>query len=328
VPEVSSPHTLSDTLPAPRARRRWGRWSIGTLVLILSAVLTWLLASASGRDVVLGQVAARLPEGTVLEWGCAEGVLLGTLSLHDVRYVQQDSLEITAKRLAVNLAWWRLFSGQVRLNTLVVEHAALVLPPSSEEDSPFTLPQWPEVLPEIELPLTLGIDAIAIDGVNIRQNGTDLIEIHTLRGGVLARDGEVYIHDLSLHSNRGKFRVDGRYQPGQRYRTHLTASARLPDMRFGLAIRGDLDALDLALVGYMPERVEARWALRETNLWTLTAHSDAFSLDANGSGGDSHWQGRIRQGDWSAVLHPSTVRLEGQRLELDNWKISTAKGVR
>jgi len=296
------------------------------LLLILAITLTWLLASASGRDVVLGQVVARLPEGGVLEWGRAEGVLLGMLSLHDVRYAQQDSLEITAKRLAVNIALWRLLGGQVRLNTLAVENAALVLPPSSEEDSPFTLPQWPEVLPEIELPLTLGIDAIVIDGVSLRQNDTSLIEIHTLHGGVLARDGEVHIHDLSLHSNHGKFRVDGRYQPGQRYRTHLTASARLPDARFGLAIRGDLDALDMALVGYMPGRVEARWALRETNLWTLTAHSDAFNVNANGNGGDSHWQGRLQQDDWSAILHPSTVRLEGQRLEIDEWQLDIANG--
>jgi len=316
---------MTDT-PPPRTRRRWGRRSVAVLLLIVVAVLAWLTATSSGRDVALRQIASYLPEGSTLQWHRAEGVLLGTLALHDVRYAQPDALDVTAGRLVVNLAWWRLLTGQIRLNTLVLENAALTLPPPSEDSAGFTLPQWPDVLPEIDLPLTLGVDAIAVDRLSIRQDEASLIEIQRLRGGVLARNGEVQIDRLHVLSNHGRFRVEGRYQPGQHGRTHLTASARLPDARFGLAIRGNLEALDVAVVGHMPERVEARWSLRNADTWTLSARSDAFTLDANGSGADSTWQGRFRQGGWTAILHPSALHRHDQRLELEDWQFDLTGG--
>jgi len=303
---------------------------MGALLLLLIIALGWLLATPGGREMALQQIAARLPEGSLLHWQRADGVLLGPLVLHDVRYVQtlaSGPLEINAQQLTLDLAWWRLLSGQLRLNALTLDHAALILPPPAADATPFTLPQWPELLPEIHLPLTLAVDTIRIHDFRIQQHDAALIGIHSLEGGILARDGEVQVQALHMDSDRGRFYLSGRYHPNQHYRTDLTARARLPGARFGLAIRGDLDALDVALVGHAPERIQIQWSLRNAETWTLSAHSEAFApgpasapiaftLDASGNARQSHWRGHIQQDEWSATLHPATLRLDDQQLEL------------
>jgi len=322
----------------PRIRRHWGRWTVAGVLLTVLLTAWWLLATGSGRDLVLKQVAAQLP----VTWSRAEGVLVGTLTLHDVHYTQpleSGALDIRSQHLAFNLALWPLLRGHVRLHSLALETTVLDLPPP--EPRPFTLPEWGDVLPGVELPLTISVDALNIRNLGIRQNGISLIEIEIAHGGVLARAGEVRVNGLTIHSNHGRFWLEGDYLPGQHYRTHLTAHARLPGAaRFGLAMRGDLDALDIALAGFTPAPVKAQWSLRGSE-WSLSADSDAFNpgiftqtqaapvafkVNADGSGHESCWQGRLKQGDLAAILHPFTLHLADQHLELQEFDLELATG--
>ncbi|TYT27544.1 translocation/assembly module TamB [Luteimonas viscosa] len=352
-----------------RRRRRMRvlaiRSAIGTgaLVLLVAALLYWLLSTFGGRDFLLARIAAALPEGTELTWSRAEGPASGPLVMHDVRYVQRSCpdvdgeavaygrcavpsvLTFTARRVVLDPEITPLIGKRLRLDALDVEAATLDLPRS---DEPFEMPTWPEVLPRIELPLSLESDAIRVDGLRVSSAGAPVIDIATIRGGLDARPGELMVRELVVDSDRGRFTVDGDYAPDDHYRTDLTASALLPAPfprprpRIGLVARGDLDAMDVAVVGHVPDPLRANLTLRGKR-WTLRADSDAldpgllsgagepgtpiaFSLSVDGNGGAADLEGEFTQGTLHAVLQPSKLRLEDQVLDLQPLVVDIFEG--
>jgi len=340
-----SPST-PDVPPAPR-RSRWRRrlWRGGCALglTLFAAVLAavWLLGSGGGRDLVLRQLAARLPEGASLTWNQADGVLLDSVSLRDVRYAQASpTLTVTVERLRLDLSLWLLLAKRVQFNTLAIGGALLDLP--GAEPEPFAWPRWPEVLPDIPLPVTIAADALAVEHLRIQRQGAPLLDIHSAHGRLAIGPGFVRAGNLKIDSDRGRFTLDGHYAAHTPDGIDLTASALLPAApgqprpRFGLVARGTLDALDVALSGYAPDRLRVQWSLRgeAAPQWNMTAHADAldlglltggtpgtsvaFALHADGAGDTSHWRGEVRQGTLSAVLHPSTLHTRGQRLELES----------
>ncbi|TWT19266.1 translocation/assembly module TamB [Luteimonas marina] len=342
-----------------RRRRRMRvlaiRSAIGTLALVVlgAVLLYWLLATFGGRDFLLARIAGALPAGTELAWSRAEGPASGPLTMHDVRYVQRGCpdvdgkpvaygdctkptvLTFTAKRIVLDPAITPLIGRRLRLDALVIEAAALDLPQS---DKPFEMPTWPEVLPRIDLPLSLQADSIRMDGLVVTSEGQPVIDIATLRGGIDAKQGELQLENIAVDSDRGRFTAHGVYAPDDHYRTDLTASALLPAPfprprpRIGLVARGNLDTMDVALSGHAPDPLRAHLTLRGKR-WTLRANSDAldpgllsgsgepgtpvaFSLSADGNGGAAELQGEFTRGTLHAVLQPSKVKLEDQVLEV------------
>ncbi len=323
------------------------------VLLLAGALLYWLLATFGGRDFLLARISAALPDGTELAWDRAQGPASGPLTLHGVRYVQRGCpdvdgepvpygecaepavLTFSARRVVLDPAIMPLVGRRLRLDALDVEGATLDLPEPA--DTPFELPTWPEVLPRIDLPLSLQADRIRVDGLRVTRSGAALVDIATIRGGLDARQGELRIAGLVVDSDRGRFGVDGVYAPGDHYRTDLTASALLPAAfprprpRIGLVARGDLDHMDVAVVGHAPEPLRLALALRGKE-WSLRASSDAldpallaggdageplsFTLLADGRGGAADVQGELRRGTLHALLQPSKLRLEEQVLEL------------
>jgi len=343
-----------------RRRRRMRvlavRSAIGTLALALlgAALLYWLLATFGGRDFLLARIAAALPAGTELAWSGAEGPASGPLTMHDVRYVQRGCpdvdgkpvaygdcakptvLTFTAKRIVLDPAITPLIGRRLRLDALDIETATLDLPQS---DKPFEMPTWPEVLPRIDLPLSLQADAIRVDGLAVTSEGQSVIDVATLRGGIDAKQGELRVENIAVDSDRGRFTAHGVYAPDDNYRTDLTASALLPAPfprprpRIGLVARGNLDTMDVALSGHAPDPLRAHLTLRGKR-WTLRANSPAldpgllsgsgepgtpiaFSLSADGNGGAADLQGEFTQGALHAVLQPSKVKLEDQVLDVE-----------
>jgi len=331
------------------------RSAIGSLVLVVLAagLLYWLLATFGGRDFLLARIAGVLPAGTELTWSGAEGPASGPLVMHDVRYVQRGCpdvdgkpvpygqcakptvLTFTARRVVLDPEITPLIGRRLRLDALDVEQATLDLPRS---DEPFEMPTWPEVLPRIDLPLSLEADAIRVDGLRVTSAGEPAIDIATIRGGLDARQGELIVKQVVVDSDRGRFAADGHYAPDDHYRTDLTASALLPAPfprprpRIGLVARGDLDTMDVAVVGHAPDPLRAHLTLRGKR-WTLRANSTAldpgllagsgepgtpiaFSLSADGNGGAADLQGEFTQGTLHAVLQPSKVKLEDKVLDV------------
>ncbi|GGJ95966.1 translocation/assembly module TamB domain-containing protein [Luteimonas terricola] len=341
---------------------------IAALVLLLLVVTYWLLSTLAGRDFLLMQVVSRLPAGTTLEWRDAEGPASGPLTLHDVAFQQlvcpdvddepvpygqcasPNALRFSAKRITIDPAIRPLLGRLLRLDAARVDGAVLELPPA-DDGEPFSLPRWPEVLPQVEPPLGLQADTVEIDGFRVLRGGEAMIDIASVRGGFDARSGLLRLHDVVVDSDRGLFRAHGEYAPGQDYRMDLTASALLPAPagttrpRLGLVARGDVSALDVALSGHAPAPLRARLGLRGADAprWTFTASSAAldpallagtgepgtplaFAVAASGTGGRAGLQGDVAYGDLRATVQPSVVSLDEQVLEFDPLMVDVFDG--
>ncbi len=313
--------------------------SITALVLLGLFALYWLLQTVAGREVLLAQVVARLPANSSLTWSKADGPLAGPLILHDLDFRYED-LHFTAAQAYLDPDIRPLLGRKLRLDALRITDATLDLGPS--EDTPFELPNWPDVLPAIDLPLALQADTIVVDGLRISQMQQPVIDITHIRGGLEAADGEFRANNIKVNSNLGDFRIGGHYLPREDYETDLTVRALMPARpgqpaaRLGLVARGNLAHMEVALAGYAPKPLHASLILdgRNDPVWNLAARSEeldigqlvpaqfmaeapaplALNLTARGRGGQAQLQGRMRQGEQELVLAPSNVAIDKQVL--------------
>ena len=328
----------------PRFYRRKRFWwgsalTVAGLGLLALIAVYWLLQTVAGRDVLLAQVVARLPAGSSLTWERAEGPLAGPLTLYNLDF-RYEEIHFTAERAYLDPDIRPLLGRKLQLDVLQLKNATLNLAKSEE---PFELPSWPQSLPQIEVPLALQADRIAIDGLRITQAQQPMIDIRTLRGGIEVANGEFRSKQLVVTSDRGDFRVDGDYVPAQDYKADLTASAVLPaargrtPARLGLVARGNLDKMEVAIAGNAPAPLRATLVFtgRTDPSWQFAASSKAldpslfvppgdaaadasepiaFDLNASGKGGDAKLQGQLAYGAQKLTLDPSNVRLDNQVL--------------
>lgn len=345
-----------------RARLRWlaVRAAILGVVLggLVAMLLYWLLMTVGGRDMLLSQVKARLPANARLEWREAEGPVAGPMTLRGIRF-EMDGLVFTAERATVDPAIRPLIGRTLRLDALELDDATLQLPPS--EDEPFELPRWPDVLPAIEPPLALEADHVQVDGfvvTRLEEDGAGavaavpLIDIRQLRGGLHARSGILEVERLDIDSDLGLFHVHGEYRPGDNYRTDLLATAVLPAApgrtpgRLGLVARGDLEHMDVGIGGRVPGALRATATLRGESpvRWHLDVDADAIDpsllagsdvpaesplqveLRIAGVDGEAQLQGEVVQGELSARVLPSKVRLRDNVLDVDPLVVEALEG--
>jgi translocation and assembly module TamB len=336
----------------------------GALVLLGALGLYWLLTTVGGRDALLAQVTARLPPGASFTWRDARGPAAGPLVLRGVRFSLPRQLDpacvarpdapctmgtivFTADTLVLDPALRPLLGRRLRLDALDVRGATLALP---ESRTPFEFPRWPDVLPRIAPPLGLQADRIRVDGLRVTRAGEPLVTVRSLRGGLRASDGALHLAHLVADTDRGRFTAHGDYVPRDNYRSDLVATAELPSaggtapVRLGYVARGDLARMDVALAGNAPSPLRITLTLRgaDTPRWRLQARSEefdpallagdapstplAFTLDANGRGGDARLHGRVARGDVVVDVRPSRVVLEEQVLSLRPLLLDTLDG--
>ena len=337
-------------------RSALGGLVLGVLVVVL---LYWLLTTVGGRNALMAQIVARLPAGASLTWQGAEGPVAGPLTLHGVRFTYAPDLAkpterfaFTARTLVLDPALRPLLGRTLMLDALDVRGAVLELPPAKDE--PFEFPRWPESLPAIAPPMSLRADTIRIDGLRVTQAGAPLIAIRSARLGLQASQGRLHVERLAMDSDRGQFTMHGDYVPRERYRTDLIATAVLPAAagrtapRLGLAAKGDVAQLDVAVAGRAPAPMRATLILRgePDPRWHVRAQSSgfdpalfagssagtepgtplAFELRADGLGGRADVQGFVRQGELRADIRPSHVRLDDRVLTVEPLIVDALDG--
>ena len=338
-----------------RARRRARmrvlaiRSAIGTgvLVLLLCFGLYWLLQTVAGRDVLLAQVVARLPANASLTWKQVEGPLAGPLTLHGVE-LRWNKVHFTAERVYLDPDLRPLLGKRLRLDALEIRNATLDVP---ESDEPFELPRWPESLPQIEMPLAIQADTLAIDGFAVSQAGEPVIDIRRGRGGIDIGNGYFVAEQLALDTDRGDFNANGRYAPGEDYRTDLRVTGVFPapagkaPARLGLVARGDIQRMEMALAGNAPAPVRVLLTLQgvDNPTWHFTGRTEqldlaalaltgdslplAFDLKADGAGGKATLQGRIVQDQTTLVIDPSQVAIANEVLTVEPLVVRAFEGV-
>ena len=341
-----TPTPPGSPVPAPRVRfyrrRRFWAWSgVGVLGMVLLALLLiyWLLQTVAGRDVLLAQVVARLPAGATLTWDEADGPLAGPLTLRNVDF-RYDDIHFHAERAYLEPDLRPLLGRKLLLDKLELDNATLNL---AKSDEPFELPSWPDSLPQIEMPLAMQADAIAVNGLRITSGGEPMIDITRIGGGIEVANGEFKATGLLVDSDMGDFRIDGHYVPANDYDTDLTATAVLPAPRgrtpasLGLVARGDLGHMEVAVAGRAPKPLRAMLVFdgRTDPTWSASVRSDeldvrllgpaladstleplALDFSARGKGGRAELQGRAQLGDTVVELAPSRVHLEDQVLNV------------
>ena len=212
------------------------------LGLAVAALLGWLLYTASGRDLLLRQAVAQLPAGSTLTWTQAKGHLAGPLTLRGVQLrmpMQRDgdcvataqaacamgTLKLDAGTFTLEAALLPLLTRSVRVHSLRLADARLDLP---RDDSPFKLPRWPDVLPMLDVPVHVHVDAIVMDRLAIAEEGVPQILLQRVRGGVRLDPGALHIEQLRIDSNRGQFSAQGDDRPRDNFRSDMRASVVFP----------------------------------------------------------------------------------------------------
>ncbi|PMR86228.1 translocation/assembly module TamB domain-containing protein [Xanthomonas arboricola] len=346
--------------PAPRRarfyrrRRFWVGSGLTVLGLVLLALIAvyWLLQTVAGRDVLLAQVTARLPVGATFTYGKVEGPVVGPLTLRDVDFRYQD-IHFTAERVYLEPDLRPLLGRKLQLDAVQVSNASLNLGKSEE---PFTLPSWPESLPQINVPLAIQADKIAVENLRITQLQQPMIVLHKVQGGLEVATGELRTRNLVVDTDMGDFRLHGDYVPNDDYRADLTATAVLPAARgrtpasLGLVARGDLDKMEVAIAGRAPAPLQASLVFtgRDDPTWAFKAVTDALdtsllmpatngqyaapatpialNLQASGKGGNADLQGSVKQGELSATLQPSHISLLDQVITVEPLVIDAFEG--
>ena len=316
-------------------------------LVLLAIALYWLVQTVAGRDVLLGQIIARLPEGSTFTWKKVEGPIAGPLTLHGVDF-RYGKIHFTAERVYLDPDLRPLLGKRLRLDALQLTNATLDIPKS--DDEPFKLPTWPELLPQIEMPLNIQADTLAIDGLRITQSTQPLIDIQRARGGIDIGDGYFHAEKLTLDSDRGRIGAHGGYAPRNNYLTNLVVTAVFPaslgrtPARLGLVARGNRQKMDVALAGNAPAPVRVLLDVRgeENPTWNFSGKTEsldlevlgltdssmpfAFDLKAKGAGGAADLQGRIEQGDLVAIIEPSKVRIANEVLTVEPLAVQLLDG--
>lgn len=346
-PPPSQAPSAQELLLERRRRRRAAakRWAwrsslaAAALTLLIAFAVYWLISTIAGRDLLLAQIVARLPTDSSFSWKSAEGPVSGPLTLRGVRFAYKKTV-FTAERIYLDPALRPLLGRKLRLDALQVENATLDI---EKSDKPFELPQWPDVLPQIEPPLALQADDVRIDGFKVAQGGEHIIDVRHMRGGLDAQSGKVHVEKLNADTDRGRFTVNGDYQPSKNFKTDLVATAVLPSAagrtppRLGLIARGDLARMDLAVAGAAPGPVRIIATLRgkQDPTWQVRGRSDALDIglltspeakpsdtpmavrfQVDGVGGKADLSGEFRQGDLAVSVLPSKVSLKNQVLDV------------
>lgn len=336
---------------ARSARYLWRslRWLV-LLALILGVLIvgmtTWILNSNGGRDWLLARVIGLLPAGSSLEWDRMDGRLSESLDVYGLRFVH-DGLRIEARHVHVEQTLWPLLSGRLRIARVEVDDATVNLAPS---DEPFELPRWPEVLPALDMPVTLAVESLQVRRLSVIDEGRPWLRVNNANGRFTLANGALDLPELRIDSDRGPMRFAGFYRPRDNYRTQMRGEAELrldansAPNRVTATAAGHLDDFRLQLQGNAPAPLSATLRLRDgsaTPRWSFDAKSERlrlqeFGIDdeavyvvdlhGNGTGGRSQWFGELQRDETKLRIAPSRLRLEDGVVSFEPLLLELAQG--
>ena len=300
----------------------------GLLVALISSM--WLLRSTGGRDFFLARAIAMLPEGSTVRWQSMDGSLSGPLEIRGLHYAYKAH-RFDAARLRIDHGLWPLLSGRLDINSLTIEGATWVIP---RDESPTELPKWPDILPVLDMPLTINVRELKVRGLQVMHGPDRMARISRINGALLVGPGRLQMKQMVLVSDRGVLRIHGDYLPADNFRSTIDgrvvfpAAAGAPPALLNFAARGDLDDFGFSLDGRAPAPISLTLALRDggsdrprwkldavTTQWlpVQTGLADvapiAMDLHVIGDGGQAKLNGSVSRDGLAVKLAPSKLIL-------------------
>ena len=317
------------------ARRglRWTLAGIALVVVLAAALAAWLLRSEGGRDWTLARVAASLPAGSTLQWQGLEGRVSGPLVIHGLDYRQPDGLRVQAARVRIDHSVWPLLSRRWQVRRLDANALRITLPRSDEA---FQWPSWPEVLPTLELPLSMAVQDARLDGVTLVRGGEELLRLDRLRAALTLGPGELSLRGLQANGPRIRASGTVAYRPAENYRS----SVDLKVLRVGpkapagagwrLLAHGDLDDFTATLGGLGPVELSARLRLQDGSgvpRWQATLRSGGVRPAWLGLADEALWRGEVTvAGRGGEATVDGRLDRAGLAVGLDGTRLRAADG--
>ena len=321
------------------------------LVLVLAAlVLTivsggWLLRTESGRDFLLLRINNLLPAGATLTWDSVQGTLSEPLEIRGIRY-RDGETRLDAARLRADYALWPLASRRIAINTLELDGVVLQLP---RDDAPFELPRWPDILPTLDMPVTISVQDLRVRDLKVSRAGAPLLHAGSIRSRFTLGDGLLRLETFAMASDRGDVSLAGHYLPAKEFDTDLRGSWRYattpgaPPASLALRAKGDFNAFTLSVDGNAPAPLRLRLVLKDGRLpnWTFDASSEqflseslglpadapwAFDVHASGQGGRAQLRGRVVRDGLAVGIEPSRLRLDAGVITLEPLLLTLPQG--
>ena len=329
---------------------------LATCAICVAACLgiVWIFKTPSGRDFTLTTARAYLPTGVHISWKHIDGTLAGPMHISGLD-IQTKTVHLYAQDVTWDTQLQQLLTHQkLTISQIQVAHTTVDL---AKDNSPFTLPQWPDILPQLHTPLTIEITHCGVDDLRILQQHVPVIAISSARTAANITSQGLILHFLDMQSDRGTLHAKGTYFPQHHYATHLIARATIPSPSYphpialGLALEGTQRHFEVALSGYAPgpfatqlvieehgTHPQWQWALNgkrlDTSQWSEHAkdtHTPAnkpfeIHLRAQSVGEAIHLSGTYAQGDMQLALQPSKIALDKTTLVLAPLRVSGFHG--
>ncbi len=274
----------ASTAPALRRSRR----GLGLALIVAGMLLMgalggwWLLGSQGARDLALQQVIDALPVGA-LRIGAREGSIAGGLRLRDIVY-ENETIRIEVDLLQATPRLPGLRVPALNLAALQLRGVRVALKPSPAQPTP----SWPALLPTLDLPLALQIDAFELrDGHVVAQAAAETGAVPPLRldrvaGRLWLSSGRLVLESLHIKSPQGRLQGRLAYAPADDFAMQLDLHAALTTgAQLALALDGDLARGRATLEGSAggPLSISADWQDAhdlQTLAWTLEARAESL----------------------------------------------------
>ncbi|MBU8540334.1 translocation/assembly module TamB domain-containing protein [Falsiroseomonas tokyonensis] len=244
----------SEAQPRPKPRRRWLRWVVGVvLVLLLLPVLLvgggLLYANTEGGRERLASLAESFVPGLTLEG--LQGPLPGRLAIRRIALADDQGIWLEIENAELDWDPMALLQRRAHITLLQADRLALHrLPPGAPEDP--DAPAGPLIPSLPQLPVALQLDRLAVDRIELAEPVAGVAALLRAQGmAQLDAEGLETTLDISAPEGATTLAVQAALRPAT---GRLSATIRLRDVAGGLVPGligqpGRPLALDLTLDG-------------------------------------------------------------------------------
>ncbi|MGV6818133.1 MAG: translocation/assembly module TamB domain-containing protein [Thiotrichales bacterium] len=211
----------------------------GLFILVFLGLATgaWLLGTQSGLDQVMSLAKKSAPGK--LSWQLAKGQLSRQLELRDLRYQQEDGLQLKIESAQLQWQARQLIGKRLRVDQLQVNGVEIHLP----ESKPAEKPSSPMELPDLRLPVSIDLHELDLRDIRIFPYGAAEPIIVDAVQLVAAGEGEtLQLINLALNAPQGTLALKGNLNPVGDYPLNLSTDWQYNDEQLGKIIgKGALD---------------------------------------------------------------------------------------